>query len=150
MPHESSYHVPPRQKPRDDDGYLAVLTQAVFQAGFSWQVVRDKWPNFQRAFDHFSIEKVARYDDRDLERLLEDASIVRNGKKIQATIDNARVMRNLIAKHGSIHAYLRSMDGLPYQERSKALSKQFKWLGKTGVYFFLWCVEEEVPAWEER
>ena len=127
-----------------------MLTQAVFQAGFSWKVVRDKWPNFERAFDNFAIGKVANYDDRDLERLLMDEGVVRNGKKIEGTIHNARVMRDLIAEHGSFHAYLRSMDGLPYQARSKALSKQFKWLGRTGTFFFLWSVEEEVPAWEER
>ena len=150
MPRQPSHEAPPRQKPTDDDGYLAVLTQAVFQAGFSWQVVRDKWPNFRRAFDEFSIDRVARYDDRDLDRLLADEGIVRNGRKIQATIDNARTLRDLVAQHGSFHAYLRSLDGQPYSQRSKALSQQFKWLGKTGVYFFLWSVGEDVPAWEER
>jgi hypothetical protein len=42
------------------------------------------------------------------------------------------------------------MDGLPYAERSKRLAKRFKWLGRTGVYFLLWCVDEDVPSWEER
>lgn len=147
---EGKYQVPPRAKPADDTGYFNVLTQAVFQAGFSWEVVRNKWPNFEAAFDHFDIDKIARYDDGDLERLLNDAGIVRNGKKIEGTIHNARTMRDLIAEHGSFHAYLRSLDGLPYEARSKALSKQFKWLGRTGAFFFLWCVEEEVPAWEDR
>jgi 3-methyladenine DNA glycosylase Tag len=150
MPRESGPHIPPRKKPDGDDGYFSVLTQAVFQAGFSWKVVKDKWPNFQQAFDNFSVDKVARYDDHDLERLLDDEGIVRNGQKIQATIDNAQTMRDLIAEHGSFHAYLRSLDDLTYEERSKTLSKRFKWLGRTGVFFFLWSVEEEVPAWEER
>lgn len=147
---DSDHQVPPRAKPANDSGYLEILTQAVFQAGFSWKVVRDKWPNFQSAFDQFDVNKVASYDDSDLERLLDDAGIVRNGKKIEGTIHNARTMRDLIAEHGSFHDYLRSQDSLSYEERSKALSKQFKWLGKTGVFFFLWSVEEEVPAWEDR
>ena len=99
MPGESGHQIPPRKKPDGDDDYFSVLTQAVFQAGFSWKVVRDRWPNFQQAFDGFSISKVARYDDHDLERLLEDEGIVRNGQKIQATIDNARTMRDLIVEH---------------------------------------------------
>ncbi|MEJ2148285.1 MAG: DNA-3-methyladenine glycosylase I, partial [Chloroflexota bacterium] len=80
-------HIPPRKKPADDDGYFEVLTQAVFQAGFSWQVVRDKWANFRRAFDDFDFEAVARYDTRDIDRLVADAGIVRNARKIEATIE---------------------------------------------------------------
>lgn len=142
--------IPPRIKPDDDDGYFEKLTEAVFQAGFSWQVVRDKWPNFRRAFDGFDVDAVARYDARDIERLVSDPGIVRNGQKIEATIYNARVMRDLAADHGSFHAYLRSLDGLPYPARSKALAMQFKWLGRTGVFVFLFMVDEDVPAWEDR
>jgi 3-methyladenine DNA glycosylase Tag len=147
---EKGPHVPPREKPANNNGYLSILTKAVFQAGFSWKVVHNKWPNFESAFANFDVDKVASYDDHDVERLIEDEGIVRNGQKIKATIGNARTMRDLIAEHGSFHNYLRTFDGQPYEERSKTLSKQFKWLGKTGVYFFLWSVEEEVPAWEDR
>ncbi len=127
-----------------------MLAQVVFLAGFSWKVVRDKWPNFRRAFDHFDIDVVARYDLDDLERLLSDPGIVRNGRKIEAVIANARVMRRLIAEHGSFHAYLRTLDGLTYAKRRRALARQFKWLGRTGTFVFLWCVDEEVPDWENR
>jgi 3-methyladenine DNA glycosylase Tag len=147
---ERGYHVPPRKTPGNDAGYLEILAQAVFQAGFSWEVVRNKWPNFQRAFEDFDVDKVAHYDADDVDRLLADEGIVRNGRKIEAVIDNARIMRDLIEEHGSFHAYLRSLDDLTYEQRSKRLSRQFKWLGRTGVFFFLWCVEEEVPAWEDR
>jgi DNA-3-methyladenine glycosylase I len=143
-------HIPPRKKPADDDGYFEVLTQAVFQAGFSWQVVRDKWANFRRAFDGFDIEAVARYDTRDVDRLVADAGIVRNARKIEATIENAQIMREIVDEHGSFEAYLRSLDGLTYEARRKALAKRFKWLGRTGVFFFLWCVDEPVPEWENR
>jgi DNA-3-methyladenine glycosylase I len=148
MPRE--IHIPPRQKPADDDGYFEVLTQAVFQAGFSWQVVRDKWADFRRAFDDFDIEAIAYYDTRDIDRLVADAGIVRNARKIEATIENARIMREIVSEHGSFEAYLRSLDGLSYDERRKVLSKRFKWLGRTGVFFLLWCVDEPVPEWENR
>ena len=146
----TDHEVPPRQRPADDKGYFELLTQGVFQAGFSWKVVRDKWPNFQRAFDGFDIDRVAAYDERDVDRLVADGGIVRNARKIQATIDNARVMQQLIAEHGSFHAYLRAMEDLPWKKRRDALSKAFKYFGPTGVFFFLWSVNEEVPSWEDR
>jgi DNA-3-methyladenine glycosylase I len=148
MPRE--IHIPPREKPDDDNGYFEVLTQAVFQAGFSWQVVRDKWANFRRAFDGFDRDAVARYDTRDIDRLVADEGIVRNARKIEATIENARIMQTIIGEHGSFEAYLRSLDGLSYEERRKALAGRFKWLGRTGIFFFLWSVDEPVPDWENR
>ncbi|MGB3905663.1 MAG: DNA-3-methyladenine glycosylase I [Anaerolineae bacterium] len=139
-----------REKPAGDSGYFEKLTQAVFQTGFSWKVVRNKWPNFQRAFDDFDIDTVAGYDERDVDRLLADEGIVRNGRKIRGTIENAQVMQQLIAEHGSFHGYLRTLDGLPWKKRRKTLSDAFRYVGPTGVYFLLWSVGEEVPPWEER
>ena len=144
------FEIPERKKPADDDGYMEELTKAIFQAGFSWRVIRDKWPNFQKAFDDFHVETVAGYGQPDVERLVSDAGIVRNRRKIEATIHNARIMWDLSQQHGSFHAYLRSLDGMDYTGWRKELSKQFKNLGPTGVFVFLWCVDEEVPDWEDR
>ncbi len=145
-----SIEIPPRKRPEDDDGYLEQMTMAIFRSGFSWRVIRDKWPNFQRAFDGFSVDRVAAYDERDVERLLGDAGIVRNGRKIEAAIRNARVIRSLASQHGSFFDYLRTMDGLDYPARREMLRKQFHHLGPTGVFVFLYSVAEEVPAWEDR
>lgn len=144
------YEVPPRKRPAEDNGYFEELTQAIFQAGFSWQVIRDRWPSFQRAFDGFDIATVAGYGEPDIERLAADAGIVRNRRKIEASVHNARVMWELIQEHGSFHAYLRSLDGLDYAGRRKELGDRFKNLGPTGVFKFLWCVDEQVPRWEDR
>jgi DNA-3-methyladenine glycosylase I len=141
---------PPQKKPDHDAGYLEEITKAVFRSGFSWPVIENKWPNFQKAFKGFDVDAVAAFDDRDLERLLGDAGIVRNGRKIEATVKNARTMQTLRDKHGSFHAYLRSLDGLEYAEKSKALQKLFSHLGRTGTFTFLWCVDESVPEWEAR
>jgi DNA-3-methyladenine glycosylase I len=113
-------------------------------------VIRDKWPNFQQAFEGFDVSTVAGYGEPDIERLVADAGIVRNRRKIEATIHNARVMWDLIQKYGSFYAYLRSLDGLDYRGRREELSQRFHSLGPTGVFTFLWCVEEAVPEWEER
>jgi 3-methyladenine DNA glycosylase Tag len=144
------YEIPPRERPRSDNGYLEQMTKSVFQAGFSWKVIRDKWPGFQRAFDGFDIDGVAGYHTHDIDRLLADESIVRNGRKIEATIHNARVMRRLIDEHGSFFDYLRSLDHLDYPARRQELRQRFKHLGPTGIFTFLWSVDEEVPNWEDR
>jgi len=144
------HEIPPRIKPENDSGYFEQLTKAVFQSGFSWAVIRDKWPNFVRAFDGFSVDSVAGYSDGDLERLLNDPGIVRNGRKVVATIENARIFQRLASNHGSFYDYLRSLDGLSYAKKRRTLTKQFRNLGPTGVFVFLWCVDEPVPSWEER
>ena len=142
--------IPPRRMPEDDRGYLEELTKAVFRAGFSWQVIHDKWPAFLDAFDGFDIQRVAAYGEPHIDRLLSDARIVRNGRKIEATVFNAQVMSELIDEHGSLHDYLRSLDGLSYAERRKVLSQRFRNVGPTTVFVFLYSVNEEVPSWDER
>ena len=144
-----NYEIPPRSVPENDDGYFEKITQAVFQAGFSWQVIRSKWPGFARAFAGFDIDTVANFGDEDVERLLEDTSIVRNGRKIEATITNAKTCQKLIDEYGSMRQYLRSMDGQDYYKRSKAFSKQFKFMGPMGAYFFFYSVGEDVPPYDE-
>ena len=142
--------IPPRERPSDDAGYLEQMTKAIFRSGFSWRVIRDKWPQFQRAFDGFDVDRVAAYDYPDLERLLSDPSIVRNGRKIEATVHNAQVIRELVAEHGSFYDYLRTLDDLDYPARRKELTDRFSHLGPTGVFVFLYTVDEPVPAWEDR
>lgn len=150
MPERPGFEIPARITPAGDNGYFEQITKAVFQAGFSWQVVNDKWPNFQQAFDGFDVDRVAAYGLEDMDRLLSDPGIVRNGRKIEATIANAVQIQAVRREFGSFLNYLRSLDDLPYREKQKALSKRFKNLGRTGVFVFLWCVNEEVPDWEDR
>jgi DNA-3-methyladenine glycosylase I len=141
---------PPQKKPENDSGYFEEMTKSVFRSGFSWQVIENKWPNFQSAFDHFSINKVAAYDERDLDRLLSDTGIVRNGRKIESTIHNARELKSIQEEFGSFEKYLRSLDEMDYKGRAKDMQKRFKHLGRTGTYAFLWSVSESVPDWEDR
>jgi 3-methyladenine DNA glycosylase Tag len=126
------------------------MTKAVFRSGFSWQVVEDKWPNFEAAFDGFDVGKVASYDERDVDRLLADKGIVRNGRKIEATIHNALAISALTQEFGSFQKYLRSLDEQDYEATAKDMKERFSYLGKTGTYTFLWGVGEEVPEWEDR
>ncbi|PKB78611.1 MAG: hypothetical protein BZY88_17530 [SAR202 cluster bacterium Io17-Chloro-G9] len=132
--------IPPKVTPEGDAGYLEELTKAIFRAGFSWRVVRDKWDNFQRSFGEFDVAKVAGFGVQDISRLFEDRGIVRNKQKILATVENAHTMLALAGGHGSFNGYLRSLDHLDYQARVKVLTGQFKSLGRTGAFVFLHSV----------
>src|SRR4029077_17997446 len=70
------------------------LTLGVFEVGLSWKVVFGKRDAFLRAFHDFDITRVSQMTDRDIDRLVQDPSIIRNRAKIQATIDNAKAMRS--------------------------------------------------------
>ena len=142
--------IPPRITPDGNAGYLEELTKAIFRAGFSWRVINDKWPRFQKSFHQFDVIKVAHYGLTDLERLQGDPGLVRNRRKLEATVSNAQRMLELIDEHGSFHAYLRSIDGQSYQARVKTLTSEFSHLGRTGAFVFLHCVNEPHPPWEER
>jgi 3-methyladenine DNA glycosylase Tag len=142
--------IPPREVPEGDDGYLEQMTKAIFQAGFSWKVVNEKWPSFRRAFKDFSVEQVAAFSPADVDALVQDASIVRNRRKIEAAVWNARKILALRAEFGSLQSFLRSLDGSSYREVNRTLQATFEHLGRTGAFVFLWCVGEEVPDWEDR
>ena len=141
---------PAKITPENDDGYFEQLTKAVFRAGFSWAVIREKWDGFLQSFDKFDLGRVASYGPDDLERLFEDKSIVRNRRKIVATVENARTMLDMIDEHGSFHAYLRTLDNLDYYSRVKVLTRPFAGLGRTSAFVFLHCVNEETPDWQDR
>lgn len=141
--------VPPQITPKTNNDYFEVVTQAVFQSGFRWSVVRAKWPGFKKAFKNFSINQVAKFDESDIDRLVEDKQIVRNGLKIKATIANAKICQEIIKESGSIKKYLQSLQKLDYKDRSKQVSDKFKFMGPLGAYFFLWTVREPVPSHEE-
>ena len=149
-PMVTQIEIPPRVRPDGDSGYLEELTKAIFRAGFSWRVVREKWDGFRRAFDGFNLDRVAAYEAADIARLFNDPRIVRNRRKITGTVENARRMRELARQHGSFHNYLRSLDSLDYHQRVRVLTTHFYGLGRTGAFVFLHCVDEETPDWQDR
>jgi len=138
---------PERIDPQKLGDYLEILTKAAFQSGISWRVIEAKWDGFREAFEGFDPQKIARFTPEDVDRLAEDTRIVRNRRKIEATLDNAVEMLALEAEHGSFRDYLRSHGG--FEETVADLRKHFRFLGDTGAYFFLYVVGEEVPPHEE-
>jgi len=84
-----------------DDRWLSEMTRRVFQAGFNWKVVDTKWSGFEAAFDGFDVNRCAMMSDEDLDRLLSDPRVVRNGAKIRSVRENAALLLDLAAAHGS-------------------------------------------------
>jgi DNA-3-methyladenine glycosylase I len=82
------------------------MTLESFQSGLSWLTILRKRANFIEAFKEFNLEKVARFDNSDVERLLLNSGIVRHRGKIEATINNARVVNSIVAEFGSFSAYI--------------------------------------------
>jgi DNA-3-methyladenine glycosylase I len=78
----------------EESALFEALTLGVFEAGLSWSIVFGKREGFRKAFDGFDVAKVAAMTDRDVDRLVQDPSIIRNRAKIQAVVDNARAMRS--------------------------------------------------------
>jgi 3-methyladenine DNA glycosylase Tag len=138
---------PMRIKPKSLADYLEVMSKSVFQAGISWQVVENKWPGIKEAFDNFEPEVIARYSGTKLANLLEDKRIIRNHLKIEAIVSNACRLLDLDTEYGGFRKYLRSKGS--YEELSRDLRKNFKFMGEMGAYHFLYMVGENVPDWEE-
>jgi DNA-3-methyladenine glycosylase I len=139
---------PPVQiEPTSLDDYLEVMSKAVFQSGMSWKVVEAKWSTTREAFYEFDVHKVADLNVFDLEELAKDTRVIRNRRKLAAIVSNAQKMIALEDEYGTFQSYLRSPGD--FGATLAALRKEFKFMGPTGVYFFLYVVGEEVPTHEE-
>jgi DNA-3-methyladenine glycosylase I len=140
----------------DDRALFEKLILDGFQAGLSWITILRKRENFRKAFDHFTPEKIARYTPRKVEKLMQDAGIVRNRAKIEGTILSARAYLDIMEKENGFSNLLWDfLDGKPQDNAfkttanipaetplSKAMSKElskrgFKFCGPTIVYAFM-------------
>jgi DNA-3-methyladenine glycosylase I len=152
-----AYHDTEWGVPSHDESHLfEMLTLEGAQSGLSWMTILRKREGYRRAFADFDANAVAAFDESDVERLMQDASIVRNRLKIESTIANARAILALRDDAGSLDAYVWSfVDGAPLhnawrelaelpaqtqlsKRMSKDLSKRgFRFLGPTTVYSFM-------------
>src|SRR5271163_4149198 len=90
----------------DDQRLFEKLSLEGFQAGLSWRTILAKRENFRAAFRGFDFDKVARFTERDVERLLRDEGIVRHRGKIEAVINNAHRAREMVKEEGSLAAFI--------------------------------------------
>lgn len=144
--HDEEWGVPTH----DDQELFEMLVLESFQAGLSWITILKKRENFHNAFDGFDVEKVARYDDKKIEELRQDAGIIRHKGKITSAINNAQIFIEMQKEFGSFSNYIWSFtDGeiikAEYEtesELSKTISKDLKkrgmkFVGPTIIYSYL-------------
>jgi DNA-3-methyladenine glycosylase I len=150
--HDDEWGVPTH----DDRALFELVTLEGAQAGLSWRTILNKREGYRAAFAQFDPARVARYTDRDVTRLLDDAAIVRHRGKIESTINNARQILAVQEEHGSFDTYVWSfVDGTPVVGSwqhvrdlpvstpvSVTLSRDlkrrgFRFVGPTTVYAFM-------------
>ena len=145
MPDEKG--APDQVEVKSLNDYIEVMSKAVFQSGMSWRVVNAKWTDINAAFHGFEIGRVAALTDEELDELAQDKRVIRNRRKLAAIAHNAQRIIELDAEHGDFRNYLQSHDD--FYAAVKDLRKQFKFLGDTGCYFFMYVVGEPVPPHDE-
>jgi DNA-3-methyladenine glycosylase I len=140
----------------DDQKLFEFLVLDAFQAGLSWQTIINKRENFRKAFDNFDYKKIALYGQEKKDELLQDAGIIRNRLKIDATISNANIFLEVQKEFGSFDKYIwqftnhitiinkcKSLNEIPVSTpESDAMSKDlkkrgFKFVGTTICYAFM-------------
>ncbi len=141
-------------QPNGEDNYLfEMLILESFQAGLSWECVLNKRESFRKAFDHFDLDKICNYDDRKVKELLENKNIIRNKRKIKATINNSKIFKDIQKEYGTFHQYIKtfSQDTIIYEigkttnQLSDILSEDLqkrgmKFVGSTIIYSYLQAI----------
>ena len=137
-----------------DDKYLfEMLILESFQAGLSWECVLNKRDSFRQAYDDFDIEKVCNYDEKKKQELISNAEIIRNKLKVNASINNAKIFRDIKNEFGTFYNYLKTFTngetyyevGLTSSELSDKISKDLKkrgmkFVGTTIIYSYLQAI----------
>ena len=131
--HDTQYGFPIE----NDDELFGRLILEINQAGLSWTTILKKSENFRRAYDNFSIAKIAKYSDSDFNRLMCDSGIIRNRLKIQAANHNAIVISSIQNEYGSFKSWLDNHKTLEKTEWIKLFKKHFKFTGGEIVNEFL-------------
>jgi DNA-3-methyladenine glycosylase I len=151
--HDKEWGVPVH----DDRKLFEFLVLEGAQAGLSWEIILRKRDNYRAAFDRFDATKIAKYNDKKVARLMENAGIIRNRLKIAAAIQNARAFLAVQKEFGSFDSYIwQFVDGAPTKRKrgqvivatspvSEAMSKDlsargFKFVGSTICYAFMQAV----------
>lgn len=132
----------------DDNAHFERLTLEIFQAGLSWRMILHRRPAFRKAFARFSIARVARFGGREVRRLLNDAGIIRNRLKIEATIENACTFLRLKREHGSFVNFLNGLDHADQASVLALFKKTFRFMGPEIARSYLESVGKIRPRHE--
>lgn len=131
--HDTQYGFPLKE----DNELFGRLILEINQAGLSWITILKKETNFRKAYHEFNIQAIARYGQNDIRRLLNDEGIIRNRLKINAAIENARVIVKLQHEFGSFRNWLDRQHPLSRDKWTKLFKKHFRFTGGEIVNEFL-------------
>ncbi len=131
--HDKEYGFPLK----DDNALFARLVLEINQAGLSWETILKKKDNFFKAFDDFDIDKVSRYSEKRIEKLLQNAGIIRNRLKIEATINNAKKIKEIQKEFRSFKNWLDQHHPKTKDEWVKLFKQTFRFTGGEIVNEFL-------------
>lgn len=140
--------------PNQDDNYLfEMLILESFQAGLSWECVLNKRNDFRTSYDNFNIDKIINYDENKINELLTNDKIIRNKLKIKASINNAKIFKDIQKEYGSFYNYLLTFtkNKILYEidkttnDLSDSISKDLikrgmKFVGSTIIYSYLQAI----------
>ena len=119
-----------------DDRWLAMATRCIFQAGFNWKVIENKWAGFEEAFEGFDLGRWIMSTDDDIAALLADKRIVRNGAKISSVPHNARFFADISKEHGGVGKWVGDWPSSDLAGLLDVFGKRGSRLGAaTGQYF---------------
>jgi 3-methyladenine DNA glycosylase Tag len=120
-----------------DHRWLAMMTRCIFQAGFNWKVIDNKWPGFEDAFEGFNPVRWAMAPDEDLDALARDTRIVRNPQKIITVRDNAVYVQGLVRDHGSAGAFFSKWPSTDQVGLMAHMKKHASRMGGNSAQYFL-------------
>ncbi|HEU0118874.1 MAG TPA: DNA-3-methyladenine glycosylase I [Alphaproteobacteria bacterium] len=134
--HEKEYGFPETNEQR----LFERMALEIMQAGLSWEIVLKKRKAMNKAFNRFSVDKVAKYKAADIKRLLKDEGIIRNRLKIEAIIENAKRIQPIRKSHGGLAKWIAAHHPLTKEEWVKLFKKEFKFMGGEIVGEFLMSI----------
>ncbi len=123
--------------PKTDDEYFERMTRTLFAAGLNWKMIENKLPGFRKAFSGFGLQKVAKISEKGVSALLLDGGIIRNERKIKATIFNAQQILEIQKEFNTFSGYLESFKGNE-RKLQNDLQERFHHLGPSSTRMFLW------------
>ena len=137
--------------PNFDDKYLfEMLLLESFQAGLSWECILNKRKYFKKAYENFDIDKIINFDERKIKELLSNDKIIRNKLKINASINNAKIFKNIQNEYGSFYKYLltftknkilketnKTTNDLSDSISKDLIKRGMKFVGSTIIYSYL-------------
>ena len=122
---------------QDDNELFCRLILEINQAGLSWTTILKKQESFRKAYHNFDIKKVAGYKEKDFNRLMNDAGVIRNRLKINAAIENAKTILTIQKEHGSFKNWIDKQHPLSKEDWVKVFKKTFRFTGGEIVNEFL-------------